>query len=67
MKWPDARDTETDRDALAIALRMEAIVTRLLMLLRSEDGLLPIATEPVRIDGLLQELWSPLAGGAAAK
>jgi len=37
LKWPDTRSTATDQETLAIALQMEAMVTTLFALLRSED------------------------------
>jgi len=38
LKWPDARATNADADTLAISLRMEHLVTRLLAIARAEAG-----------------------------
>jgi len=61
LKWPDARTVDTDRDVLAIAAHMEGIATRLLQLLRSDDGRLTIAREPIDLRALLEAIWLPLA------
>jgi signal transduction histidine kinase len=60
LKWPEAREAESDRDVLAIALRMESIVMSLLRLLRSEAGQLQIAKEQLRLDELIESVWSGL-------
>lgn len=67
LKWPDARDPNADRETLAIALQMEAIVTRLLALLRCERGQLPVATERVALGPLVKSVWQPFAVRAANK
>lgn len=67
LKWPDARAAENDRDVLAIATQMEGIVTRLLSLLRSEDGRLSLSREPVALDLILREIWQPIDAAAVSK
>ena len=68
VKWPDARAAETDRDVLAIATQMESIVTRLLAMVRSEHGRMPIAREPVRSGRtVLKGAWQPLVARAAGR
>jgi signal transduction histidine kinase len=67
LKWPEARDPATDRDALAIARQMEAIVTRMLALARSERGQIALSCEPVALAPLVQEAWRVFAARAAAK
>jgi two-component system sensor histidine kinase QseC len=67
LKWPEARDANADRETLAIALQMEAIVTRLLALLRCERGQLPVATERVALGPLIKSVWQPFAIRAADK
>jgi signal transduction histidine kinase len=57
LRWPEARELRTDHAALAIARRMEGIVTRLLALLRTEDGQLEITREPVALGPLLTDIW----------
>lgn len=47
LKWPDTRTSDTDREALAIAAQLEGIVTKLLALLRTERGQLPIERSAV--------------------
>jgi two-component system sensor histidine kinase QseC len=67
LRWPEARELRTDHAALAIARRMEGIVTRLLALLRTEDGQLEITREPVALGPLLTDVWRPFASKAAAR
>ncbi len=61
IKWPDARDPETDRDALAIAQQMETLVTHLLALARSESGQLSLQTADVDLAAAVAQAWKPLA------
>lgn len=65
IKWPDARTADTDRDVLAVATHMEGIVSRLLVLLRSEDGRLATVREPVDLAALARAAWQEVAGDAA--
>lgn len=65
LKWPDSRDPATDRDTLAIALQMEALVTRLLTLARGERGQLAAQSEPVDLAALVAASWQSFATRAA--
>jgi signal transduction histidine kinase len=67
LKWPEAREAEADREVLAIALQMEGIVTRLLALLRSERGQLPVAMERIGLSSLVENVWRAFAKQAASK
>lgn len=67
LAWPDARHADTDRETLAIARQMEGIVSRLLALLRSERGLLPLTSEALNLAEMLRAVWQPFASRAAAK
>lgn len=67
LKWPDARDAAVDDEVLGIARHMEGIVTRLLALLRSERGQLPVTTSRVDVAALLREVWRPFAARAAER
>jgi two-component system sensor histidine kinase QseC len=67
LKWPEAREVQTDREALAIALQMEGLVSRLLALLRSERGLLPVTRERVVLAPLVESVWKCFAEKAAGK
>ncbi len=67
LKWPDQRDPETDRDALAIAQQMESVVTHMLTLARSETGQLRPELEPVDLARAVAQAWKPLAGPAELK
>lgn len=67
LKWPEAREATTDREALAIAVQMQGVVTRLLALLRSEHEQLPVVTEHVRLAPLIESVWRPFAERAAGK
>jgi two-component system, OmpR family, heavy metal sensor histidine kinase CusS len=67
MRWPATRPADTDRDALAIAVQLEGIVTRLLALLRSERGQLPIERQHVDLGAELTRQWQPFAARAAGR
>ena len=69
LKWPDdvAGTTRAVEDALAIAVQMESIATRLLALARCEAGKQPMAREIFDLRHLLQERWRPLAPRADAR
>jgi two-component system sensor histidine kinase QseC len=67
LKWPETREAATDREALAIAVQMEGVVTRLLALLRNEHAQLPVLTERVHLAPLIESVWRPFAERAAAK
>jgi len=67
VKWPEARPADADRDVLAIATQMGSVVTRLLAILRSEHGQVPIASEPVELSVLLRQLWTPFEARASAR
>ena len=67
LKWPDARSATADADALAIALRMEHLVTRLLALARAEGGHAGAALERVDIGSAARTAWRPFAERATAK
>jgi signal transduction histidine kinase len=67
LKWPDSRDPETDRDALAIARQMEAVVTHMLTLARSETGQLRPALEAVDLAQAVTQAWKPLVSEAEQK
>jgi two-component system sensor histidine kinase QseC len=49
LKWPDGRSEETDRSVLGVALQMEKMVCRLLMMARNDGGSLPLAAAPVKL------------------
>ncbi len=67
LKWPETRDATTDRDTLAIARQMEALVTQMLALARGEYGLLAAHRERVALDALVRDVWQPFAARAAAR
>jgi signal transduction histidine kinase len=67
LKWPEARDPETDRDALAIARQMESMVTHMLALARSETGQWKPDLEPVDLVQAVEQAWQPLQAAAAQK
>jgi signal transduction histidine kinase len=67
LAWPEGEPSEKHRETLNIALQMEAMVTRLLDLARSEDGNLSLKIELVRIAPLIDEIWRPLARKAGEK
>ena len=67
LKWPEARPSETDAETLAIATQMEGIVARLLVLLRSERGQLPVARDRVALAPLVSTAWEPFKAAANGK
>jgi two-component system sensor histidine kinase QseC len=67
LKWPESRDPATDRDTLAIALHMEALVTRLLTLARGERSQLVVQAESVELAPFVAAAWQPFADRAAAR
>ena len=67
LKWPDTRTANADADTLAIAHRMEHLVTRLLALARAEGGQAGAASERVIVESAVQAAWRPFAEQAAAR
>ncbi|GAA5126240.1 sensor histidine kinase N-terminal domain-containing protein [Luteolibacter yonseiensis] len=67
LKWPDTRAAGADADTLAIALRMEHLVTRLLALARAEGGHSGMVREKVPIQSAVLTAWRPFANQADAK
>lgn len=67
LKWPETRDPEADRDALAIARQMETMVTHMLNLARSETGQWQPALEQVDLTQAIERAWKPLEAAAAQK
>jgi two-component system sensor histidine kinase QseC len=64
LRWPETRTAATDRETLAIAQQMEALVTQMLALTRGEQGQLAPRLEPVKLDQLFSEVWRPFASRA---
>ena len=67
LRWPDSRPPATDADTLDIATQMEAIVTRMLALARSESGQLSAVREAVSVAERVQRAWQSLERTAAAR
>lgn len=67
LKWPESRDPATDREIMGAAQHMEAIVTRMLALARSELGIIPLTEERVDVPVLLEQMWRSFEPRAAAK
>ena len=67
LKWPEARNLDTDRNTLAIAVQMESIISRLLAIARSEERQLPIALETVNVATMVAAVCQPLQARAAAR
>jgi signal transduction histidine kinase len=64
LKWPETRDPTTDREALAIAVQMQAMVASLLALVRGEQQQLGAQLQPVDLAVLAEEAWRPLIARA---
>jgi two-component system heavy metal sensor histidine kinase CusS len=54
-------------DSLAVAVRMQSMVAKLLMLARLENGEVAFHTEPIRPAELIDACWEPLAGAASRR
>ncbi|PTY04889.1 hypothetical protein DB347_19520 [Opitutaceae bacterium EW11] len=67
LKWPDARDPQTDREVLAAAAHMEALIERMLLLARSEGSKLVLAQETVDVSSLLGSVWRTFSARAAER
>ena len=67
LRWPEARDPGQDREILAISAQMEGIVSHMLALARSEQGLLPVRIEPLHLDQIVRERWIRLAARALSR
>jgi len=67
IKWPESRSDQADRDALAIAVQMEGIVTRLLTMLRSERGQVIVSPAPIDVPDLVSVRWRTLEARATAR
>ena len=67
LTWSDGKPLEEHRATLDIALRMSALVERLLELARSETGKISLHLEPVPLLPLVEEIWRPLAPKANAR
>ena len=53
LKWPDGRSAETDRDVLHVALQMEKMVSRLLLIARSDAGQTGLVADRVELAPLV--------------
>lgn len=67
LKWPETRDSATDRETLAIATHMERIVSHILALARGERNHLAVTLEPVSLAALVQDVWRNFSEPAAAR
>lgn len=69
LKWPEdsAATAAAFQNVLTIAQKMEAMVNGLLALARSEQGKLPIRSEPLMLADLVDEIWAPLGAPAQRK
>ena len=67
LQWPETRDPAEPQEILAITDQMEGIVSHMLALARGEQGQIPVRSEPLYLDRLVQDRWARLARGAAAR
>jgi signal transduction histidine kinase len=67
LKFPATADPQPMQDVLAIAGEMEAMVTRLLALARSEQQTIPLQPQTVAVGPLLDSLWQPLRQRASGR
>jgi two-component system sensor histidine kinase QseC len=66
-KWPDTKAPGDDGEILAITSQIEAIVSHLLALARSDRGQIPVRSESVSLGKVVGERWSRLAERAASR
>lgn len=64
-KWPDTRSAEHDRDIEAIAHQMDGLVSRLLTLVRSDDGRLSAVPSAFDLVSLVAQTWKAVEARAA--
>lgn len=67
LRWPDARPPDADRDVLAIAQQMEALVEKMLALARADHGQLAVAPVATEIKPLIEGLWPAFAARAESR
>jgi two-component system sensor histidine kinase QseC len=67
LQWPDTRDPAEPQEILTISDQMEGIVSHMLALARGEQGQIPVHSEPLYLDQLVQDRWTRLARSAAAR
>jgi two-component system sensor histidine kinase QseC len=67
LKWPESRDPATDSEIRATVLHMQAVVTRMLALARSELGAMPVERQAVHIDDLLRHAFEIFSRPAAER
>lgn len=67
LKWPQSRDPATDQEIMGAARHMEAIVTHMLALARSEGSTIPLTIEQVDVPALLEQAWRSFEPQARVK
>jgi len=67
LAWPEGGSSEKHREILGIAQRMETMVTRLMEMIRSENGKIAVQVEVVAVAPLVEEIWAALAEEARKK
>ncbi len=67
LRWPDARDSQTDRDVLAVANHMESLVTHMLAVSRGESRLMPIERVPIDLKAEVENQWAKVDLAARAE
>jgi len=67
LKWPHERDPATDRETLAIAREMEALVSRMLTLARGEQGQLPAQSQSLELPEIIRTAWASFSARATAR
>ena len=67
LRWPERNSVDAHRTTLAVANHLEAIVSVMLQLARSEQGAIAVQTTPIEFAEMLRETWSPFADRAAEK
>jgi signal transduction histidine kinase len=64
LKWPETRDPNEGREILDISAQIEAIVSHLLALARSDGGHLPVIREEVSLDQITGARWKRISSRA---
>ena len=67
LKWPSNGNQENDQEVLAIALQMEGMINRLLVIARGGHGRNSAEMQTVDLAGLITTIWKPLEPSATRR
>ncbi len=67
LKWPEERTADSDKTVLEIAMQMEALVGRMLALVRAEQAQVTLTKERVGLNDLVEGVLEPLKETVGAR